>query len=228
MTMNKAYIYPPPPHEIPLTKTLFLLITTFILTLSLASCGEKSEDDSSSGITVIAQGVQVKDGTGMTNWSTIPDPTTFSDYNGILDFNYIANFAPGSSLKVTNGKLNMTLGTPKSEYLESLSWFIERGITVTPSNAKFVSTVDDGFPTSDEVYYLLCFKRLKAAYLTYADRNVTMKGTYSDYGEVYDYDCSFKKGWNYMLIERDISGDKYTYTSSQTLPSDYYWVVTKP
>jgi hypothetical protein len=206
--------------------------------LLLAACGGKAGGDDTddtgaqTGITngIIAQGLQVKylDGIQIP-WEDDINVANLPNYTGTLDFNYcdgkpITDYVPGTSIKVTNGKLNMTLGTPKAEYLKTIdrfptNWFIEDNIniTVTPSNAKVLEEFFE-FTTSDEAYELLCLNDYDDAWFTYADRDVTIKGTYSNYDYTQTYDFSFKKGWNYSTDE---------IYSSQTLPSGFYWIVYK-
>jgi hypothetical protein len=185
---------------------------------------------------VIVQGVQVKDATQITN-DTFINFASLPDYNGSLDFNLhadgkpITDYVPGSSVKVTNGKLNMTLGTPKNEYL---------GVPVnfpsfTPSTTKFfeyfLSDQERVFVTSDK-YMLYCLKtytstKLEIASLIYVDGNATAKATDTFGSYTYITDCSFKKGWNFVIVEENSSTKITKYTSSQTLPSGFYWVVLK-
>jgi hypothetical protein len=244
---QKSYC-PPPPRELPLTKTLFLLITTFILTLTLASCGDKGEGgtDTSGGATIVTNsdgsctisGVQVKDGSQI-SWEKDITAASLPNFTGTLDYYYyywdepITDNVPGSSVKITNGKLNMTLGTPKDEYLKIDDWYDEMLIerTITPSNAKLLYDFfsDEAICiTANMAYSLACFKRytetgFEYAGLIYADRDVTIKGTYTYRGKQ-EYNCSLKKGWNY-LIKTSSNGDDSITTASQSLPSGFYWVV---
>jgi hypothetical protein len=230
---QKSYC-PPPPHEFPLSKIILITLLAFslILSLSLSACkdGGGNGGNGGGGITggVIAQGIQVKDATNKTN--PIGNAADLPDYTGSLDFtSVITNYVPGSSVKITNGKLYMTLGTPKSEYLSSSS---EYGEYVTPSNTNFFEYANEGsggqFVTG--MYVLGCVKRLtntieEYAGLMYVDRDVTVK--VSQNLPNYELDCSLKKGWNYMVGIEDSGNDIEKWTSSQMLPSDYYWVVFK-
>jgi hypothetical protein len=184
--------------------------------------------------------LQVKDGTQI-SWNSFV-AANLPDYKGNLDFIYeypgeiyITKIVPSSSVKVTNGKLNITLGTPKAEYFETMVFAEElnylSNITVTPSDANFFWFDDYKIFITSDVLFLGCFKKTvdeytdEIAYLMYFDRDVTVKGTSTLYNTTYTYDCSFKKGWNYC-----ISNNGYNYrktTSSQTLPFGYYWVVWK-
>jgi hypothetical protein len=162
--------------------------------------------------------------------------SSLPNYTGTNDFSYLDNnthdivtkYVPGSSIKVTNGKLNMTLGIPKDEYLMNIQPV--SGITATPSDAKAFYSGSEGFLTSDNKSAIMCFKSMSEdvalqAALFYVNKDVTLKGTGTNLGRTLTYDCSFKKGWNYMIVEGNNTTKTGTAKSSQTLPSGYNWVV---
>jgi hypothetical protein len=231
--------------------------------LLLASCGGKAGGDDTedgtgiqtgNGITngVIAQGLQVKycdnslDDFSFTS-ASLPNYTETKDfgYTEIDGAVALTDYIADISVKIINGKLNMTLGVPKDynfnfrKNYQGLS--IMKGLrgpynTVTPSDVNLVCLAEGDLVDITGNYSLWCIKRLtytaegeevEIAYLIYADKDVTIKGSYSgDYGDGYTniYDCSFKKGWNYLIIKSD-SGHTSNFTSSQTLPSGYYWIL---
>jgi hypothetical protein len=61
----------------------------------------------------------------------------------------------------------------------------------------------------------------------YVDRDVTIKGTYTDDGYTDRYDVSLKKGWNYLNMSymNNSTGRTYTHTASTSLPSGCTCVV---
>jgi len=205
------------------------------------------------------------------NNSGYTDSSKLPNYTGTLDFSYfddddgtaipITAAVPGSSVKVTNGKLTVTLGTPKDEYLTDASKSITEedipsSITIYPSNAKGFGF--GSFYTSDGKNDLDCAKSnsmsidinnmssstisYKTVNLSYVDRDVTVKGTYS-YTEdgmkaTLTCNCSLKQGWNFVTMELNSSGTSsgtstsgnstITVTSSTKIPSGYNWVVNLP
>jgi len=165
--------------------------------------------------------------------------TLVFDKMGIIDNNtqvlsLITEYVPGTSITVKNGKLNMKLGTPKTEYLQSGSSQLPSDVTMNPSDVKSF-LFESGFYTSNESYKLSivgptnysndpCF-----AILFYADKGGTVNGTYTQTGENnYSYTMTFNmsinKGWNYQIQERQQNSN--TITCSQTLPSGYNWVIS--
>jgi len=83
---------------------------------------------------------------------------------------------------------------------------------------------------SDVKYALICIKDFNTqAVLSYADRDVTIKGTSPliDTPELHItekiYDYSFKKGWNYLIINCTASTRRFITLSKQ--PEDFKWAV---
>jgi hypothetical protein len=151
------------------------------------------------------------------------------------DFSYLwwegepmSSYITGSSsVRINNGKVFINLGIPTSEYLEGcgddLIGLIEEGIIVNPSNAKAIIDSYTCPFTNDVKYGLNCVKDYNnEAYLVYADRDVTIKGT-TNYGEIWN--VSLKKGWNYMIVSFNEATNTETLTASTTLPSGFYWTV---
>jgi hypothetical protein len=242
-----------------------LLAFSLILSLSLVACKDGgggsgnggNGGNGGGGATIVTNSdgssaisdVQVKDATNITNTSI--SAADLPNYAGTLDFGYLSggpdyvdiftDIAPGSSVKVTNGKLNMTLGNVTGGKLRNASYFFsgESGssnVTITPSDTKGYCIFDTAFRTSDVTYMLICGKKMtatsqEAATLFYVDKDCTVKGKISgstEIGNNPNVDCSFKKGWNYFYWEFNVNDSTAKCSSSQTLPSSYYWVVAKP
>jgi hypothetical protein len=113
--------------------------------------------------------------------------------------------------------------------LTTLSEELPSGLTANPGSARVL--IDDGglrdFWTINDSHVLVCVKdKYNQASLVYADRNVTLTGTYTDHGRTYIYNNSMKKGWNFVV--QSISGTTTTFTTPTTLPSGFTWkVMTK-
>jgi hypothetical protein len=235
-----------------------VLVFSFILSLSLSACKDGGGGDSGGngggGATIVTNSdgssaisdVQVKDTTNITNTSI--SAAALPNYTGTLDFGYLSggsnvdiftDIAPGSSVKVTNGKLNMTLGNVTGGNLKNASYFFSDGsgssnVTITPSDTKGYVIFDTAFRTSDVTYMLICGKKMtttsqERATLCYVDKDCTVTGNIkgeSEFGTSNDpVNCTLKKGWNYLIW--NYSGSTTKWSSSQTLPSGYYWVVAK-
>jgi len=231
-------------------KLFGIIAFAIVIGLSFASCSNGTTSSNvptpDGGGTIVTNndgsatisGIQIKDGTS--NYQDII-ATNLPNYTGTKDFRYcllkdysfspIGMVIPNSSVKVTNGKLNITLGIPKDEYLINLT--ATDGLTVNPSNVKFFNNGEEGlFCASNNEYseWLYCFKKESYTYrafaiLIYADRDVTIKGT-TGYGYK-QYDCSLQKGWNYVINEYNYSTFTTTYKSSQELPPDFCWAIVK-
>jgi hypothetical protein len=221
MTKNRQSQIVPPPPRFFLAK--FILTTTLFLTLALASC---KEDGSNSDSNIVGGG-------SISGGNTITAPVT--NTSGETDFNYcwdgtpISSYTPGTSVTISGGNVTIKLGVCPSEYLIPLSE-LPSGLTANPGSAGIL--IDDGelrdFWTINDSHILVCVKdKYNQASLVYADRNVTLTGTYTDdHGYTYIYNCSFKKGWNFVVVST--SGTTTTYTTSTTLPSGFTWkVMTK-
>jgi hypothetical protein len=191
------------------------------------------EDDDGGGNAIlgnnITSGAEVVYDSSIKNLTEAKKATNFSfvydhDVRRIRPLNDFLDGSP--SVTISDNKVTIILGTPKSAYLNTLSdELIEKGITVNPSNAKFFEM---DFSTSDNKYSLFCMKDDKnGAVLSYADRDVTIKGTFNsrDDGEEYKYNMSLKKGWNYLFSSYNEKTKTSTATSSTTQPSGYKWTV---
>jgi len=217
-------------------KALKLLAVTAlaaVIGLSMAGCGDPPDDtgeDGSLGDTLTITNAQVY---------ALDGDKPGSPFNGtVADLKYaligtpnplltnVINGAP--SVTLTNGKLNITLGTPKTSELSSLDFLAGpvQGITVSSSGAKIFRF--SGFTTSTEwnggttvnqrsangsVDYWYCDK----------DVNVTGKALFTNNGQTrtIDYAVYFKAGWNSIIS---------TQTSLKTgkPTADDKWVVSNP
>jgi hypothetical protein len=148
----------------------------------------------------------------------------------------LSNYISGASVKVSGGKAVIKLGVPTNDYLYNIisdRWFqdeIPSGITVSAPDAKISEYFDAGFFGSADDYNLFCEKDEEdSACLVYADKDVTIKGTYTDTygGKTYTetYNVSLKAGWNYYLMQRNEATNTTTYTASTTLPAGFSWKV---
>jgi hypothetical protein len=187
--------------------------------LLLASCGNDSTGGGG------GDGLQVKDATKIDINYFTGSPADLPNYTGTLDFTIdavgtsLTNCISSSSIKVTNGKLNMTLGTPTdAAFSYTQSYLSANGVTLSPSDAKvfFKEELDAIlFVTADLKYTLYCFQSIKpivATILAYADKDVALTRS--------GVSITLKKGWNYLIQEANGN-----ITTSQTLPSGCYWVV---
>jgi len=163
--------------------------------------------------------------------------TNMTDAKSRTDFSYIPFFGDWldqreplnevinepTSVTISDSKVTIKLGIPKDDFLARFNWWkdwLSDRIIVSDWNARVMYDDDFVFTTSDEKYLLICAKDEKnIAFLCYADRDVTFKGT-SEYR--WKVDCTFKKGWNYLINSEVGNG---TTTSSLSQPSGYYWVV---
>jgi hypothetical protein len=215
-----------------------LAFSLFFTSCGNGSTGGNNPDGAGDGITggVIAQGIQVKNGTNLTTTTSL---ASLPNYTDTRDFGYmLVDYDQGISdsytnhinepviVKINNGKLTLNLGIPKSLELLKDSWTVDGNpVTITDSNAKFWTDdneYDASFYTSDVEYSLHCYSYdvnkgiFALSHLIYVDRDVTMT-----YGTTLN--CPFKKGWNYFITYIDAATE--TYTSSTSLPSGFYWIV---
>jgi len=209
--------------------TILAITLVFAALATLTACGgsggggNTTEDTSSSTTggsgtivtksdgSAIISGIRVKDGTGLPfihHYGFIAKDLL--DYNGTLDFGYtmgddadlqpIIKYIPDSSIKVTNGKLNLTLGVPKDEYLKILFnpeynddiiitsnsnvrvFWLKRTMATEEIHGEFFKA-GSSYPA--ENYFA-------AAELVYVDRDVNIKGYgTNEYGTEETIDLSF-------------------------------------
>lgn len=143
------------------------------------------------------------------------------------------------TVSFTNGGFTMTLpAIPPAEALESmnpLKDLFEDYIDGEPVN-HFPGEIDISDPDAqyfrvyfggaDNKNYLIGDIQNRDAnnniYYWYVDRNVTIKGAYTNYG-TFTYDLTFRKGWNRIL--ESIDGATTT-TISASCGTDTGWIFT--
>jgi len=186
-------------------KITWIIALLAVIGFSVAAC---SDDDDSGGSIFTYEGtVSNPDGIKATDFSYSYYGEQLSDY-----------INEPASATISGSKLTIKLGVPKDEFLKEQE--IGKYVTMTPSNAKVF--LFNTLYTYDGEYYLSCMKDDSELGFIYVDRDVTIKGT----EDMSTYDMSLKKGWNYVIptIEKK---DKYTFTSSTTMPSGFQWTVIR-
>jgi ribosomal protein L14E/L6E/L27E len=113
-----------------------------------------------------------------------------------------------------NGSFTLTLPQqPDQKYLISAGGNIPDGVKVSDKNAKVLTLTDKGIVvcSSDRAISSVVYGKVDNNSVTmvafyYADRDVTISGSYERYDEEYDehhsanYSMSLKKGWNMVYI----------------------------
>ena len=209
-------------------KALKLLAVTAlaaVIGLSMAGCGDPPDDtgeDGSLGDTLTITNAQVY---------ALDGDKPGSPFNGtVADLKYaligtpnplltnVINGAP--SVTLTNGKLNITLGTPKTSELSSLDFLAGpvQGITVSSSGAKIFRF--SGFTTSTEWNGGTTVNQRSAngsVDYWYCDKDVNVTGKVSSQ----DVAMYLKAGWNSVIsTQTSIKTGKPT--------ADDKWVVSNP
>jgi hypothetical protein len=160
---------------------------------------------------------------------------------GVTNFGYwwdgtpLSDWIPGSSVTISGGTVNIKLGTPPdnemasfAEIAEEQGW-MEEDFTANPSTAKVYEEYLGGtfFYSSDGKYALTYAKGFdNIAVFWYVDKDVTVTGEVivtTGTGGTYTwiFNCSLKKGWNYVFAS--LSGTTVNYTTGDT--SGYKWQV---
>jgi len=209
------------------------LVAIIIIVLAMTACSSGGGGDGSVDKTENSGG-----GTFTATASVTYDPKYFTcnaDMNeakSITDFGAYHRIIVNEPVNVTvnGGNVTIKLGTVKNERLEDPSFLIQEGISVSPSNAKglFYEGIHYFFWTPDHKYALALIKDFyNYAFLIYADRDVTIKGTFSsdEYTVTENWNVSMKKGWNYVIYSENEATKTGTFTSSTTQPSDFKWTV---
>jgi hypothetical protein len=159
---------------------------------------------------------------------------------GVTNFGYwwddtpLSDWIPGSSVTISGGTVNIKLGTPPDNDMVSfaeIGW-IEgmEGLTANPSTAKVYYEYLGGsfFFSSDGKYALTYTKDFgNVAMFWYVDKDVTVTGevistTGMDETYTWIFNCSLKKGWNYVFAS--LSETTVNYTTGDT-PSGFKWQV---
>ena len=119
---------------------LILYTITLVALLAFAmSC--KEDDGTSTGGETMSVSYPVDNGVG---W---PDETDFSYWENTGE--HLKNYIDGEvSVKTSGGKLNIDLGTPKTEVMKSFDDIVN-GVTINPIGVKLFMIEDICFCTSD-------------------------------------------------------------------------------
>jgi hypothetical protein len=214
-------------------KSFSILALIAVITFAFIGCQEPYDDGGGDGNNNsnpgTGNGTDNSPGaiTGGKDGGTITAPITGSVPASVTDFSYISDdgtqhiktIVPNSSITVSGGKVTINLGVPKT--LNPASF--PNGITVNPSDAK-VGTASNYFFTSDGNYMLTVKPDDDLVLLTYADKDVTVKGQFTQSGGTTIFNMSLKAGWNYMIMQDN--GTTTTATSYTSLPAGYNWQVS--
>jgi hypothetical protein len=126
-------------------------------------------------------------------------------------------------VEISNGKLNISLDTPKNGEMESFNDIFDGpDITISPNNTRCFGIEE--FYTSDGLYYLYLYKNDNSyTALIYVDKDVTVNGQYIDDKFTTKWNnVTLKKGWNYYVVSKN--GNTITCTATRALPSGFKWV----
>jgi len=182
-----------------------------------------------------------------------PDLANLAAAKAVTDFPYALDFGGDggpsgvnmstvldgtTAITVNNGKVFITVGTPKPEVLQGFEEFAAAGMEVTPSTAKYfgsegspvIFTNIEGTPENyNTMYGLICVKGTdNYAGLTYLSEETTIKGSMINPDgpngiKVDIFDMTAKQGWNYVFTST--YGIYTIYSASKTLPAGYKWTV---
>jgi len=216
-----------------------LLTVALFLTFSLASCVKD------------IPGTIVKD-----------EPVSLNGAPSTLDFSYVADvdlrhlsnyINEPASIKITKGKLNISLGTPKDtraymlmQDLLNEMWHESEYSNITsntlsvPADLKIFGIYNIAATIDGHNYWLDCMEdHFSTAVLVYASKNAAVLGTVKDetsriLGDAFEitqsiesWDCNFEAGWNYLIRSFVIQNGLFiaNITAAQTPPEGYKWVV---
>jgi hypothetical protein len=209
---------------------------SYTVTVSATGCKSKT----SAAVTVS------EDTSGQLRLSNVD--ITFFDETDATDFGYVydgevkplSDFITGTPKVLITGengmmadtrKLTIELDTPKAAALTAFAGARGRfrhitfeNITVTPSDAK---VWHDELWDSTAWYYLQMANLVDAGvFLIYLDKDVTLNGSYTPGSITYTFSSVlFKRGWNYLIETWSDSNTKAAYTTSQTSPNGFTWMV---
>jgi hypothetical protein len=207
-------------------RVIGLIAIAVVIAFSIAACGEPKDDkddkggdsgntglnagsNGSLGPTVNVPEVQVYDIDESDNTVTVSTKTINLDkYWSAEENNTSVSLSgiPGSSVKITNGKLTLKLGTP-ANLTTNANTFINSmmsGVTVSDTTAKilviqgFTSSTDD---SNADSLYCRNLENSCGAFLVYVDKSLTAKGTDADEGG--SIDLKLTAGWNIVFQDHD-------------------------
>ena len=161
------------------------------------------------------------------------DSYSSSSFNVVkfIDINSNNETVLGSCTPTSSGKFSMTLSVPTLNTLGDEP----SGVTVSDKNAQIgMGGILLAYKNSDIVGYVIktdmssfsgSISEINGnlALFMYADRNVTIKGTYTSGSESETYDLNLKKGWNEVNLEMSVTSSTATVSISSTIPSNLKW-----
>ena len=214
-------------------RSIAVIAIVAVIGFSIAACGEPKDDENdkggdsgntglnagsngSLGPTVNVPEVQVYDIDESDNTVTVSTRTINLDkYWSAEENNTSVSLSgiPGSSVKITSGKLTLKLGTPANlttnanDFINSMM----TGVTVSDTTAKilviqgFTSSTDD---SNADSLYCRNLENSCGAFLVYVDKSLTAKGTDNNSS----IDLKLTAGWNIVFQDHDgaFSGNDLT------------------
>jgi hypothetical protein len=135
-----------------------------------------------------------------------------------------------ATCKYENNGFNLTLPkTISDEHLYEIGEFEYETITVSDPKAKVGGIWIEGYNAKDKYigefyYYGASSKYYASSGTLYSDRNFTLKGQFNEYGYIFEYNCSFKQGWNILYYVEERFGNKTTVTTQKPADVNMNWM----
>jgi hypothetical protein len=222
-----------------------------VIGFSFVTCGDSEEGNSggnsgSLGATLTISNAQVYTREyiyeiGKDVYTQFNGTVTGLNYVGVIDYDGyegvkilpITDVIDGAkTITIIDGKLSISIGTPKASVMTSVELFKTEypSLTVSPIDAKFYvlagitdSDVRQYISSSNEIIYM------------YVDSNVKISGTHvqhderDDYTTTYVYAMDLKTGWNTVITtvtrENDYTEDLMIKTGKPT--GDEKWIYNE-
>ena len=170
------------------------------------------------------------------NYVEVKNKNRDGDFSVLKSLNELIDGNP--TVTLINGKLNVTLGTPKASSLENFDTSeLPPGITVSTTGVKvFIINIFYDSPTWNDnrvmqSTYYPSFDPSRDTHMhvnyIYSNKDVNISGTYiyDEYSFTYTYAMNLKAGWNSVLeTTKDIEGGFLSYKTG-TPPSDCKWII---
>ena len=225
-------------------KLIGIIALVAVIGFSMAACGDGGDDgngggNGSLGSTLIITNAQVYSIVGYDNeyneYQISEFTGTVANLNHIYDYeeNSLNELIDGNpTVTLVNGKLNVTLGTPKASSLKDMPT-LPPGITASTSGVKIftISGFTDGLPNVTNVFQDK-YEFYEGGRLTstveyyYSNKDVKISGTYtytnSGGTRTGTFAMNIKAGWNSVISNTTRTG--YTMKTG-TPPADYKWKV---
>jgi hypothetical protein len=138
------------------------------------------------------------------------------------------------TVTLINGKLNITLGTPKASSMDDLNTStMPSGITVSTTGVKMfsISSICDSSGNTSVLQYQpyieYSFERYPRVLVTYiySNKDVNISGKSTDPMSTYTYAMNLKAGWN-SVIQTITEGTSFSViTKTGKPPADCKWMV---